>query len=48
MNKHGVSVPVSTIGKILKSEGLVRKYRTKRVRYKYIRAERKPGELVEI
>ncbi len=48
LEKHGVSVPVSTIGKILKSEGLVRKYRTKKVKYKYLRAERKPGELVEI
>jgi len=48
LEKHGVSVPVSTIGKILKSEGLVRKYRTKKVKYKYLRVERKRGELVEI
>lgn len=41
-------VPVSTIGKIIKQEGLVRKYRKKKVKYKYIRAKRKPGELVEI
>jgi len=34
--------------KILKSEGFVREYRTKKVKYKYIRAQRKPGELVEI
>jgi transposase InsO family protein len=46
--KHGLVVPVSTIGKILKDEGLVRKYRTKRVKYKYLKAERRPGELVEI
>ena len=46
--KEGLVVPVRTIGKILKSEGLVRKYRTKRVKYKYIRVQRKPGELVEI
>jgi transposase InsO family protein len=39
---------VSTIGKILKEEGLVRKYRAKKIKYKYIKAERKPGELVEI
>ena len=44
----GTSVPVSTIGKILRREGLTRKYRAKKVKYKYIRAERKPGELVEI
>ena len=46
--KQGLNIPVSTIGKILKKEGLVRKYRIKKIRYKYIRAERKPGELVEI
>lgn len=48
LEKHNLVVPVRTIGKILKDEGLVRKYRVKKVRYKYLRAERKPGELVEI
>lgn len=48
LEKQGMVVPVSTIGKILKDEGLVRKYRKKKVKYKYIRSERKPGELVEI
>src|SRR3989338_831638 len=37
-----------TTGKILKKEGLVRKYRVRKIKYKYIKAERKPGELVEI
>lgn len=46
--KKGLVVPVSTIGKIIKEEGLVRKYRVKKIKYKYIRAERKPGELIEI
>jgi transposase InsO family protein len=46
--KKGLVVPVSTVGKILKDEGLVRKYRVKKITYKYIRAERRPGELVEI
>ena len=32
----------------MKKERLVRKYRIKKIKYKYIRAERKPGELVEI
>jgi transposase InsO family protein len=41
-------VPERTIAKILKDEGLVRKYRTKKIKYKYIKAELKPGELVEI
>lgn len=48
LKKRGVSVPSRTIGKILKQEGLVRKYRVKKVKYKYLRATRKPGELVEI
>ena len=46
--KQGLAVPVSTIRKILKDEGLTRKYRVKKIKYKYIKAERKPGELVEI
>ena len=46
--KQGLAVPVSTIGKILKDEGLTRKYRVKKIKYKYIKAERKPGELVEV
>lgn len=48
LKKQGVSVPVRTIGKILKKEGLTRTYRTKKVRYDYLRAERRPGELIEI
>ncbi len=48
LEKQGVRIHERTIGKILKEEGLVRKYRTKKVAYKYLRAERKPGELVEI
>jgi transposase InsO family protein len=48
MAKEGIEIHQRTIGKILKKENLTRKYRVKRVKYKYIRAERKPGELVEI
>ncbi len=32
----------------MKKEGLVRKYRVRKIKYKYIKAERLPGELVEI
>lgn len=46
--KHGLLIPRSTISKILKQEGLTRKYRVKRVKYKYLKAERKPGELLEM
>jgi len=48
LKKQGLTIPVSTVGKILKDEGLVRRYRVKKTKYKYLRAERKPGELVEI
>ena len=48
LKKRGTMIPVRTIGKILKAEGLVRKYRVKKVKYKYLRAVRKPGELIEI
>ncbi len=48
LKKQGLAVPPRTIGKILKDEGLVRKYRVKKVKYKYLRAERQPGELLEI
>ncbi len=48
LKKEGVLIHERTIGKILKKEGLVRKYRVRKVKYKYIKAERKPGELVEI
>ncbi len=46
--KEGIHLHERTIGKILKKEKLVRKYRVKKIQYKYIRAKRKPGELVEI
>ena len=48
MKKEGLVVPPRTIGEILKREGLVRKYRIKRIKYKYIKAVVAPGELVEI
>lgn len=48
LKKEGVLIHPRTIGKILKKEKLVRKYRVKKIQYKYIKAERKPGELVEI
>lgn len=48
LKKEGILIHPRTVGKILKKEGLVRKYRVKKIIYKYIRAERKPGELVEI
>ena len=48
LEKEGIHVHERTIGKILKKEGLVRKYRVKKIKYKYIKARRHPGELIEI
>lgn len=48
LEKEGIFVHERTIGKILKKEKLVRKYRVRKTTYKYLRAERQPGELVEI
>jgi len=48
LEKENIHIHERTIGKILKKEGLVRKYRKKKITYKYIRAQRQPGELVEI
>lgn len=48
LKKEGIIIHERTVGKILKKEGLVKKYRLKKIKYKYIKAERLPGELVEI
>lgn len=48
LEKQGIRLHERTIGKILKAEKLTRKYRVKKTTYKYLRAERKPGELMEI
>ncbi len=48
LKKKGLDVSRSTIAKILKEEGLVRRYRMKKVQYKYLRAKRQPGELLEM
>jgi len=48
LKKQGVTIHERTVGKIIKKENLVRKYRVKKVKYKYLRAERQPGELLEM
>jgi len=48
LKKEGLDIPVRTIGKIIKKEGLVRKYRTRKLKYKYIKVPLTKGELVEI
>lgn len=46
--KEGIMLHKNTIQKIIKREGLVRKYRVRRLKYKYIKVPLLPGELVEI
>ncbi len=48
LEKQGIKIHERTVGKILKADGLVRKYRVKKIKYKYIKATLKPGELIEI
>ena len=48
LEKQNIHIPLSTAGRILRSEGLTRKYRAKKVKYKYIRTIWRPGDLIEI
>lgn len=48
LRKENVDINVRTIGKIIKSEGLVRKYRIRKLQYKYIKPTMLPGDLIEI
>jgi transposase InsO family protein len=48
LRKEGIEIDERTVGKILKKEGLVRKYHVRKIKYKYLKAERQPGELLEI
>lgn len=48
LKKENILIHDRTIGKIIKTEGLVRKYRIRKLKYKYIKLPLAPGELVEI
>ena len=48
LRKEGIKIDTRTIGKIIKAEGLVRKYRTRKLKYKYLKVPLAPGHLVEI
>lgn len=48
LKKEGMSIHPRTIGKIIKREGLTRKYRTRKIKYKYVKIPLRLGELVEI
>jgi transposase InsO family protein len=48
LEKVGIKIHERTIGKILKTENLVRTYRVRKVKYVYVKTKRQPGELIEI
>lgn len=48
LEDEGIKIHKRTIGKIIKKEGLTRRYRTKKIKYHYVRIMPKQGELVEI
>jgi len=48
VEKENIDIHERTIGKIIKKEGLVRKYRIRKLKYKYVKVPLGSGELVEI
>lgn len=48
LKKENIAVSDRLIGKIIKTEGLVRKYRIRKLKYKYIKVPLRQGDLVEV
>jgi transposase InsO family protein len=48
LSKENISIHTRTIGKIIKTEKLVRKYRTRKLKYRYIKVPLAKGDLVEV
>jgi transposase len=48
LEEQGIFIHERTLGKFIKQEGLTRKYRVRKVKYKYVRVPLKPGELIEV
>jgi len=48
LEDEGIIIHERTIGKFLKQEGLTRKYKVRRIQYKYMKDEILPGWLIEI
>ena len=48
LEDEGTVIHQRTIGKILKAKGLTRRYRTRKIHWKYVRIPLKIGELIEI
>jgi transposase InsO family protein len=48
LKKENISIHDRTVGKIIKTEGLVKKYRIRKLKYKYVKIPLAMGDLVEI
>lgn len=48
LEDEGVDIHHQTVARIIKNEGLTRKYRIRRIKYKYVRTILQPGEILEI
>jgi transposase InsO family protein len=48
LEKEGIKLHENTIHKLIKAEGLARKYRVRKLKYKYVKIPLSPGELVEM
>ena len=48
LKKENILVSDRLIGKIIKQENLIKKYRTRKLKYRYIKVPLSPGDLVEI
>lgn len=48
LNREGLLISASLVGKIIKNEGLTRKYRIRKIKYKYLKPPLAKGELVEV
>lgn len=48
LEKENIRIHERTIGKIIKQEGLTRKYRVRKIQYKYLKIPLQRGDLIEI
>lgn len=48
LEDEGIKIHFQTVQKFIKAEGLTRKYRVRKIQYKYLRVPLKKGELIEI
>ena len=48
LKEEGINIHYQTIQKIIKKEGLTRRYRTRKIKFNYVRIPLRKGELVEV